>query len=103
MKVTEGPMFVPGGATRARSSGVLDVIIRGFYRSIELASELYGATPFDDDGMGIMEARGAAPARFGPALPHVDWAALTGFDRGRIAREVLPSDDGRTDHSATGE
>jgi hypothetical protein len=91
MKVAESAVFVSGGSARPPSSAVWALVIRGVCRSIELASEVCGATPFDDDGMGLAEPCGAAPAHFILAQRHVDWASLTGFDRGRLAREVLPS------------
>jgi hypothetical protein len=83
---------VPEADATSSFYGLWAFLFRAVCRSIEIAAQVCGTTAYDDavERPELTEGRAALFPWLAPAHSHVNWASLTEFDRGRIARELAP-------------
>jgi hypothetical protein len=83
---------VPEADATSALHGLWAFLFRAVCRSIELAAQVCGTTAYDDavERPELTEAHATLFPWLAAAHSHVNWASLTEFDRGRIARELVP-------------
>jgi hypothetical protein len=83
---------VPAAGGTSSLHGLWAFLFRAACRSIEIAAQVCGTTAYDDvvERPELSHGRAAFFPWLAPSQPPVNWAKLTEFDRGRIAREIAP-------------